>query len=140
MAARSPPGQPTQYWQWHALGRDWSQLMLSEEDLAMHLEVVLPRLVEVGALGALLWCFADYHQDLWDEPPCDTKLHERHFGLIRPDGSLKPHADVVRRFIASGPTVAEPSSAPASRSTATPSMPTPGRSCPGLYETFRSSR
>ena len=70
---------------------------------------VLPRLVEVGARGALLWCFADYDESLWDRPPCDTKLHERHFGLLRPDGSLKPHAEVVRRFIASGPRISTPS-------------------------------
>ena len=75
--------------------------MLSEEALAEHLEEVLPRLVEVGATGALLWCFADYAEAIWDRPPCDTKLHERHFGLVRPDGSLKPHAEVVRRFTAS---------------------------------------
>jgi predicted GNAT family acetyltransferase len=81
--------------------------MLSEEDLATHLEAVLPRLVDVGATGALLWCFADYHPDLWGSPPCDTKLHERHFGIVRPDGSLKPHAEVLRRYSASDPRIAE---------------------------------
>jgi endo-1,4-beta-mannosidase len=109
-ACTAPPGEPTTTWEWQALGRSWSQVMLSEEVLAEHLEAVLPRLVEVGATGALLWCFADYATSLWDSPPCDTKLHERHFGLLRPDGSLKPHAEVVRRFIATGPVIAAPSS------------------------------
>jgi endo-1,4-beta-mannosidase len=136
----APPGQPTQRWQWQARGRDWSQLMLSEEHLAMHLEAVLPRLVEVGALGALLWCFADYHEDLWNEPPCDTKLHERHFGLIRPDGSLKPHADVVRRFIESEPRVAEPSARARIPIDGNAFYADPGAVLPGLYETFRASR
>jgi hypothetical protein len=31
-------------------------------------------------------------------PPCDEARHERHFGLVRPDGSLKPHAEAIRRF------------------------------------------
>ena len=61
----------------------------------------------VGATGALLWCFADYAEKLWDRPPCDPDgaIHERHFGLVRPDGTLKPHAEVVRRFAATVPTV-----------------------------------
>jgi endo-1,4-beta-mannosidase len=108
-ACTAPPGQPTTTWEWQALGQAWSQVMLSEEALAEHFAEVLPRLVEVGARGALLWCFADYHEDLWDRPPCDTKLHERHFGLVRPDGSLKPHAETVRRFIASAPVIRSPS-------------------------------
>jgi endo-1,4-beta-mannosidase len=108
-ACTAPPGEPTTTWEWEALGSTWSQVMLSEEALAEHIAQVLPRLVEVGATGALLWCFADYAESIWDRPPCDTKLHERHFGLVRPDGTLKPHAEVVRRFIATGPRIAEPS-------------------------------
>ncbi len=108
-ACTAPPGQATTTWEWQALGQRWSQVMLSEEALAEHLAEVLPRLVEVGAAAALLWCFADYHEDLWHRPPCDTKLHERHFGLLRPDGSLKPHAEVVRRFTAAAPVISAPS-------------------------------
>ena len=108
-AATAPPGEPTTTWEWQALGQTWRQLMLSEEALAEHLAEVLPRLVDVGAIGAMLWCFADYHQDLWARPPCDTKHHERHFGLVRADGSLKPHARVVQDFIASGPVVQQAS-------------------------------
>jgi hypothetical protein len=66
---------------------------------------VLPRLVDVGATGALLWCSADYAPELWDRPPCDAVKHERHFGLVRPNGSLKPHAEVIRRCAALRPTV-----------------------------------
>ena len=134
------PGQPTQTWEWDALGREWSQLMLSEEDLAEHLDAVLPRLVEVGALGALLWCYADYHPDLWDAPPCDTKLHERHFGLVRPDGSLKAHAEVVRRFVASGPRVASPSPRARMDITGDAFYDDPSAALPILYDTFRRSR
>ena len=66
---------------------------------------MLPNLVEVGATGAVLWCFADYIPDLWDKPPCRDAHHERFFGLVRPDGSLKPHARVIQDFAATRPVV-----------------------------------
>jgi endo-1,4-beta-mannosidase len=55
--------------------------------------------------GAVLWCYADYVPELWSRPPCDQSRHERFFGLVRPDGSLKPHAEVIRRFVATQPRV-----------------------------------
>lgn len=82
--------------------------MAAEEDLAAYFEQVLPKLVEAGALGALVWCFADYVPALYDLPPCDEAWHERFFGLVRPDGSLKPHASVIQRFAASHPMVQSP--------------------------------
>jgi endo-1,4-beta-mannosidase len=103
-----PGGGPSQTWEWtdHA-GTHRSQFMAGEDALAEHVKAVLPKLVEVGATGALLWCFADYDEHLWDRPPCDPHgaIHERHFGLVRPDGTLKPHAEVVRRFAATHPVV-----------------------------------
>ncbi len=108
-ACTAPPGSATTTWRWDALGQTWSQIMLSEETFADHLSEVLPRLVDVGSTGAMLWCFADYHESLWDRPPCDTKWHERHFGLVRPDGSLKPHAGVIADFVAAAPLIAQPS-------------------------------
>lgn len=139
-ACTAPPGQPTSTWEWQALGQSWSQVMLSEEVLAEHLADVLPRLVEVGAVGALLWCYADYHQDLWERPPCDTKLHERHFGLVRPDGSLKPHAELVRRFVAAGPTITTPAPRARIEIDGDAFHADPAAMLPGLFETFRNGR
>jgi endo-1,4-beta-mannosidase len=99
------PGEPAAVWEWTRFGTPHKQYMASEEDLATYLEAVLPRLVEVGATGALLWCYADYAPELWNRPPCDESIHERFFGLVRPDGSLKPHAEVIRRFNATHPIV-----------------------------------
>lgn len=79
--------------------------MASEEDLATYFSAVLPRLHRQGTLGALLWSFADYAPELWSEPPCDEAPHERFFGLVRPDGSLKPHAEALRAFAAQQPTI-----------------------------------
>ena len=101
----APPGAPSQVWNWTAYGKPRSQFMASEEDLAAYYAAVLPKLVEVGATGAMLWCFADYSSDLWNEPPCDEARHERFFGMVRPDGTLKPHAEVIRQFAATTPTV-----------------------------------
>ncbi len=136
-ACTAAPGSARETWQWEALGKGWSQLMVSEEELAEHLEEVLPRLVRVGATGALLWCFADYHESLWDRPPCDTKLHERFFGLLRPDGTLKPHAEVVRRFIARGPRIMQPEPRARIEIDGDRFYGDPGSILPELYEAFR---
>ncbi len=99
------PGEPSQVWRWTAYGEPREQFMASEDDFAHYVEQVLPRLIDVGASGAFLWCFADYAQELWDKPPCEESRHERFFGLVRPDGTLKPHAQVIKRFAAANPTV-----------------------------------
>jgi endo-1,4-beta-mannosidase len=101
------PGQASHTWAWNAYGHDRTQFMASEDDLAGYLAAVLPNLVDVGATGAFLWCWADYTEELWDRPPCDPSgaKHERHFGLVRPDGTPKPHAEVLRAFAATKPTI-----------------------------------
>ncbi|HLU11585.1 MAG TPA: hypothetical protein VK003_18065 [Oceanobacillus sp.] len=103
----APAGEPSTVWEWTAYGSPRKQFMASEEALAEYVAGVLPKLVEVGATGALLWCFADYVEELWDKPPCDEARHERFFGLVRPDGTLKPHAQVLRDFAQTRPTVKE---------------------------------
>ncbi len=105
----SPDTEDSVVWEWTAYGSPRTQFMAGEEAFADYVGEVLPRLVDVGSTGAFLWCFADYSEELWDRPPCDPggAKHERHFGLVRPDGSLKPHAEVIRRFADSRPTVQE---------------------------------
>jgi endo-1,4-beta-mannosidase len=107
----APDGTDSVTWEWSAYGSKRTQFMAGEEDFAGYVEATLPRLVEVGATGAMLWCFADYAPELWDRPPCEETgaKHERHFGLVRADGTLKPHAEVIKEFVATGPTVAAPS-------------------------------
>jgi endo-1,4-beta-mannosidase len=106
----SPDTAESVVWSWSAYGADRDQFMAGEQALADYIAEVLPKLVEVGSTGSFLWCFADYSPELWDRPPCDSggAKHERHFGLVRPDGSLKPHAEVIRKFVATGPTVQAP--------------------------------
>lgn len=104
----APEGRDSEVWSWNCYGTpDRKQFMASEQALADYIEAVLPKLVEVGSTGAMLWCYADYVESLWGVPPCDElgAKHERHFGLVRPDGSLKPHAEVIRKFAATKPMV-----------------------------------
>ena len=102
------PGKPSSVWKWTSYGQQRKQFMAAEEELAAYIEQVLPRLVEVGATGAVLWCYADYVPELYDLPPCKESWHERFFGLVRPDGSLKPHATAIQRFAATNPRVRPP--------------------------------
>jgi endo-1,4-beta-mannosidase len=106
----SPDTPRSVVWEWTAYGTPRAQFMAGEEAFARYVEAVLPRLVEVGSTGAFMWCFADYEPGLWDRPPCDEggAKHERHFGLVRPDGTLKPHAEVIRAFAATDPIVVTP--------------------------------
>ena len=100
------PGEATYVMKWtETNGRERDQFMASEEDLAEFLRLTLPKLQHSGATGAMLWCYADYIPELWDLPPCQNARHERFFGLVRPDGSLKPHAKVIQEFAATKPQV-----------------------------------
>lgn len=101
----APPGEPSQVWEWTSYGTPRDQFMASESDFADYIAAVLPRLVQVGATGAMIWCYADYVPELYNRPPCAESKHERFFGLVRPDGSLKPHAEVICRFAESAPTI-----------------------------------
>ena len=104
----SPQGEPSQVWEWTSYGHYRTQYMASEDDFAAYIARVLPNLQRAGSTGAGLWCFADYREDLWDKPPLVESKHERFFGLVRPDGSLKPHAQVIKDFAATNPQVHTP--------------------------------
>jgi endo-1,4-beta-mannosidase len=100
------PGESSYIMQWtETNGRERDQFMAGEEEFAEYIAQVLPNLQHSGATGAMLWCFADYVEALWSLPPCQNAAHERWFGLIRPDGSLKPHAKVIQQFAKTNPQV-----------------------------------
>ena len=102
----SQPGEPSHIMKWtETNGREHEQFMASEEEFAEFIRLTLPKLHESGATGALLWCFADYVFELWDRPPCQNHWHERYFGLVRPDGSMKPHTKVIQDFAKTNPQV-----------------------------------
>jgi hypothetical protein len=80
------------------LGQRRSQYLASEEEGAEYYAAVLERLVATGAAGAYAWCYADYDPTLFVRPPFDRAIRERTFGLVRPDGSEKPAAQVFREL------------------------------------------
>lgn len=86
-------------------GFEREQFMASEEDFSQFIRQTLVKLQDSGATGAMIWCFADYIPELWDVPPCNNAQHERFFGIVRPDGSLRPHAKVLQEFAAINPQV-----------------------------------
>ncbi len=100
------PGEPSHVMKWtETNGREREQFVASEEDFAEFIRQTLPKLQDSGATGALIWCYADYVPELWNLPPCNNAQHERFFGLVRADGSLKPHAKVIREFALTKPQV-----------------------------------
>jgi len=100
------PGEASHIIKWtETTGCEREQFMASEEDFAEFLRLTIPKLQDSGATGAMLWCYADYIPELWNKPPCDNAVHERFFGLVRPDGSLKPHAKVIQEFAKTNPRV-----------------------------------
>ncbi len=100
------PGKPSHIMKWtETNGREREQFMASEEDFAEFIRLTLLKLQDSGATGAMIWCYADYVPELWDLPPCNNSQHERFFGLVRPDGSPKPHAKVIRDFALTDPQV-----------------------------------
>ena len=90
-------------WNWTCYEENRKQFMASERDFKVYIEEVLPRLIEVGTIGAMFWCFADYDSALYELPPLFESKHERFFGLVRSDGSLKEHALYLKEFAATHP-------------------------------------
>jgi endo-1,4-beta-mannosidase len=78
---------------------------LTEDEMAAYCTNVLERLHADGRLGAYWWCWADYANELRDEPPFDLAPHELTFGMIRSDGSEKPVAAALAAFAAERRTV-----------------------------------
>lgn len=100
------PGEASYIMKWiESNGREREQFTASEEQFAEFIRLSLLKLQHSGATGAMLWCYADYTADLWDLPPCQNARHERTFGLVRADGSLKPHAKVIQAFAQTKPQV-----------------------------------
>ena len=66
-----PGGGPSQVWESIGHAGAARRQFMAGRTRSRACAAVLPKLVEVGATGALLWCFADYAEHLWDRPPCD---------------------------------------------------------------------
>jgi endo-1,4-beta-mannosidase len=72
------------------------RLLVDEADAARYVGRSLDGLRAAGCIGAFVWCFADYADELADVPPFDLAPHELSFGLWRPDGEPKPAVAQIR--------------------------------------------
>jgi endo-1,4-beta-mannosidase len=72
--------------------------LLDEESAASFTRRSLEALRRVGCSGAMLWCYRDYAEAVWNDPPLDAATWERWFGLWRADGSSKPAVAEVSSF------------------------------------------
>jgi endo-1,4-beta-mannosidase len=72
--------------------------LLTEDEAGRYTRSALARLHDAGAIGGLVWCYADYDRAIWSEPPLDRAPHERHFGLWRAGGTPKPAAAALREW------------------------------------------
>jgi endo-1,4-beta-mannosidase len=78
----------------HARRRSSSPLV-EEHAAATYTERALDALRAAGCAGAMLWCYTDYDEAIWEKPPLDLAVHERSFGLWRADGSPEPSAPTI---------------------------------------------
>ena len=72
--------------------------LVEEENAAAYTRRALAVLLAAGCLGAMVWCYTDYLPSIWGNPPLDSAVHERFFGLWRADGSPKPSVAAVEEF------------------------------------------
>lgn len=72
--------------------------LLDESEAAAYTRRSMKALFDFGFRGAMLWCFSDYAESLWQLPPLDRAAHERFFGLYRADGSAKSAVDEIKLF------------------------------------------
>jgi endo-1,4-beta-mannosidase len=73
--------------------------LIEEGAAAVYTATALEALRRAGCLGAMLWCYSDYDEALWEIPPFDLARHERTFGLWRVDGSPKPAVAAIEAFV-----------------------------------------
>jgi len=69
---------------------------VSEGTASEFYQSVLDRLWEAGMMGAMVSSFSDYEPGLWEVPPLDEEILERHLGIYRRDRSPKAFLSILR--------------------------------------------
>jgi hypothetical protein len=85
---------------------------LPEEAAGAFFQSALDRLREAGMMGALVSFFSDFASVLWEDPPLDEAILERHMGTYRADGSPKEFLPLLgeQSSLSRQPSPAEPPS------------------------------
>jgi len=76
----------------------FSTYQYSEKSHAKFINEVLYTALAHGASGAFIWCFSDFLHE--SDPPYEWRPLELGFGIVRKDGSPKPAAEMVKKFVA----------------------------------------
>ena len=84
---------------------------LSEDENAAYATAVLERLHADGRLGAYWWCWSDYDDEAVEAP------HDRSYGIIRKDGSMKPVGGALSAFARQAHSLMKPDDMPMISST-----------------------
>jgi hypothetical protein len=69
---------------------------VSESVASEFFRSVLDRLREAGMMGAIVSFFNDYDPALWEIPPLDEEILDRHLGIYRRDRSPKDFLPILR--------------------------------------------
>jgi endo-1,4-beta-mannosidase len=77
-------------------GVEIMRTLVNEQEAGAFVRAAVPAARDAGALGALLWCFADYDPAWYGKTPFDALIHERTFGIVAPDGRLKATGEALR--------------------------------------------
>ncbi len=75
----------------------FSTYQYSEKSQAEFINEILYTSLAHGASGVFIWCFSDFIHDT--RAPYEWRPLELGFGIIRRDGSPKPAAEVIEKFI-----------------------------------------
>ncbi len=90
------PDGPTTTVVAHWAGIDQERTLVNEAEAGAFVREAVLAARDAGALGALLWCFADYDTSWYNTTPFDALIHERYFGIVAPDGRLKATGEALR--------------------------------------------
>ena len=86
-----PPSEPSQVWG----GRRMARRAINSWHLRVTLRTTSPPccpVVQVGATGAMIWCYADYVPELYNRRRAPIRSTKAFLRVNCGDGSLQPHA------------------------------------------------
>jgi endo-1,4-beta-mannosidase len=76
-----------------------TKMFFAKQNQASHyFKNALNHLHRIGALGALVWCYADYYPKLKFSPPFDQAPHELCFGITNWKGKIKKTGRVLSQW------------------------------------------
>lgn len=76
----------------------WTDIAASENNIGKYYRISLFSNLANGAQGVMPWVLNDFDDSIQSQPPMDVYTTEKRFGIMRPDRTLKPAAESLRKF------------------------------------------